>query len=74
MYRIGYYPEYNLVVSVPFPKKDAHTSRLTDFVRHCQLSYRSGTRYNPQEKPFEGTSEENETVRDDPNAIQVLEE
>ena len=33
---------------------DAHTSRLTDFVRHCQLSYRPGTRYNPQEQEFKG--------------------
>ena len=33
---------------------DAHTSRLTDFVRHCKLSYRPGTRYNPQEQEFKG--------------------
>ena len=61
------YPEHVLVYRDLSGPGDAHTSRLTDFLRHCQVSYRSGTRYNPQEKAFGGPKE-------DPNAIQVLKE
>ena len=52
---------------------DAHSSRLTDFLRHCHISYRSGTRYNPQEKAFEGPTP-NLAGGEDPNAIQVVTE
>jgi len=48
------YPDHVLVYRDLEGPADAHTSRLTDFVRHCQLSYRPGTRYNPQEQEFKG--------------------
>ena len=48
------YPEHVLVYRDVSGPPDAHTSRLTDFVQHCQLSYRAGARYNPQEQSFMG--------------------
>lgn len=48
------YPDHVLVYRDLSGPADAHTSRLTDFLQHCQVSYRSGTRYNPQEQTFKG--------------------
>ena len=36
---------------------DDRTSRLTDVIGHCQLSYRAGTRFNPEEVTFQGSEE-----------------
>ncbi len=33
---------------------DDRSSRLTGLIRHCQLSYRAGTRFNPDEVTFKG--------------------
>lgn len=48
------YPDHVLVYRDLSGPADGHTSRLTDFLQHCQVSYRSGTRYNPQEQTFKG--------------------
>jgi len=48
------YPDHVLVYRDLEGPADAHTSRLTDFLTHCQISYRAGTRYNPQEQEFKG--------------------
>ena len=63
------YPEHVLVYRDLEGPRDAHTSRLTDFVKHCQLSYRSGTRWNPQEQQFEGRKE---SKNEDPDEIHVV--
>jgi hypothetical protein len=44
------YPDHVLVYRDLEGPKDDHSSRLT--LKHCQVSYRSGTRYNPQEQEF----------------------
>jgi len=51
------YPDHVIVYRDLDGPGDGHTSRLTDFLRHCQVSYRAGTRYNPQEQQFKKGSE-----------------
>ena len=75
------YPDHVLVYRDLEGPADAHTSRLTDFLRHCQLSYRAGTRYNPQEQEFKGRKPSTASVtsktaassaKADPDEIQVV--
>ena len=73
------YPDHVLVYRDLEGPRDAHTSRLTDFIKHCQLSYRSGTRWNPQEQEFLGHRKESATSsrktsrkEDNPDEIHVV--
>ncbi len=66
------YPDHVLVYRDVSGPPDAHTSRLTNFVRHCQVSYRSGTRYNLQEQEFKGSAAA--TAKEDPDEIKTLQE
>ncbi|TRY77991.1 hypothetical protein TCAL_11891 [Tigriopus californicus] len=59
------YPEQVLVYRDKRGGADSRTSRLTDVIQHCQLSYRSGKRFNPDEVAFEGTPDQNGTEDDD---------
>ena len=69
------YPDHVLVYRDMQGPRDAHSSRLTDFIKHCQLSYRSGTRWNPQEQEFLGrkvSSMSVEAKKEDPDEIHVV--
>jgi len=66
------YPDHVLVYRDMEGPRDAHSSRLTDFIKHCQLSYRSGTRWNPQEQEFLGRKVSSMSVKEDPDEIHVV--
>lgn len=62
------YPEQVLVYRDKTGGPDSRTSRLQDVIQHCQLSYRSGKRFNPDEVAFEGFQDHDGTENDHPEA------
>eukprot|EP00095_Tigriopus_kingsejongensis_P008670 maker-scaffold72_size415059-snap-gene-2.23 protein:Tk08670 transcript:maker-scaffold72_size415059-snap-gene-2.23-mRNA-1 annotation:"Xylanase" len=51
------YPEHVLVYRDKNGGADNRNSRLSDVIQNCQLAYRAGTRFNPDEVTFEGSKE-----------------
>jgi hypothetical protein len=48
------YPDHVLVYRDKEGPDDSRTSRLSNIVKFCQISYRAGTRFNPDEVTFKG--------------------